>query len=420
MNTYFLARYLLPLGAVFGLVAAAQAQEAERPLSYSLSQTFTRDSNIFRLGDSTLLAPQLLNSPLIAPLSAQRADTISRTSLGASYGNTMGTQTFSLNAGLDFSRYSRNSRLDSTGYSLMGNWYGDLDRAWYAAVNASIQSSRTDFNNQNGLALNIANTSNLGGKIGYRFSPTWSVFSGLGATRTRNSADSVSTANTSQAMVDAGVKYDPGTGLSAELFVQHRAVSYPNRESVDLIGNLIASLVDNSYNTNQLVGRINYQVTGQSRLSADVGVSDVRFKAYPLRDTTGLVLGLNYRYTYSDALELGARINRDLGGDQSSFASPVQSNRFALDASWRATGRISVLSNYSFNSRKFSADTGAILGTNQLTSDQLRTAGITARYELFRTVNLSAGWLLSSRSADAAGLAYRGNTISLGVDVKLD
>lgn len=404
------------IGASLALSGTAFADDLTRPLTYSLSQSFVRDSNVFRLGDNVAVPA----NPVIGPQGGPRGDTIGRTSVGINFNNTTGTQVVTLGANLDFTRYQRYSYLNRNGYGISGAWQADLDSAWYASANLSSAKANTEFLNQFGLASNSATTSTLGGKVGYRFTPTWSVFSGLTAIKIGNSAGVSQAANTSQRLLEAGAKYDPGTGLNGELLLQRRSLDYANRQIFDAFGNTLPSSVDNSFNATQLMARASYQATGQSSFTGQIGYSNQRFNTLTQRDSSGLLFGVTYRYLYSDTFNVGLRLNRDIAGDQSSFSSPVQSTRAGFDASWKATGRITVLGSFDADRRKFSADPGVILGTNNLSADRSKTLALNARYELFRTVNLTAGLQRVSRSANVASIPFSSNIASLAVDFRFD
>jgi Putative beta-barrel porin 2 len=242
----------------------------------------------------------------------------------------------------------------------------------------------------------------------------------LTSTDRSNSASALSSADLSLRGIEVGGRYDPGAILNGELVIAKRTISFPNFQTTDSLGQPLLNAVDNGYSATQLIARANYQPTGQSSLSGNIGFSSSSFNSLKQRDNSGLLFGLTYRYLYSDALTFGARLSKDIVGEQLSFSSPVQSTRFGFDASWRMTGRTTLSGAVLTTNRKFNSDAGVVLSNNPLTSDRLQSASLNGRYELLRTVFLNASLLRASRNASVSNFSYAGTTAMLGIAVSLD
>jgi hypothetical protein len=402
----------LAAGAWSQEAATGTPEVAARPLQYRFGQDFSSDSNVLRLTNGL--------APSGAYLGKGRSDNISRTYGGISYNNNIGTQSIAIDAGLEFRKYQSYTNLDGTNYRLSANWQGDLDRAWYSSVGASISALTNDFTNQYGRDVNINRSIGFNGRLGYRLTPTWSIFSALNSNIRTNSANSLASSNVTSNGVEVGGRYEPGGALSGEFLFARRSVRFPNFQTTNQFGVALVNPVDNGYSATQVIARTSYKATGQSSFTGNVGFSSSRFNTLKQRDNTGLLFGLAYRYTYSEALTLGTNVSRDIAGEQLSFSSPVLSTRFGLDAAWRATSRVTISSAYESASRKFNADPSVVLGGSQLSSDRLETMSVNARYELLRTVNLNLGFSRSARYAAVSNIPYSGTIAMLGVAVNLD
>ncbi len=387
-------------------------QQAVRPLNLNFGQSFSYDSNVLRLSDGLPMPSQFAGN--------SRGDWFSRTYGGVNYANNIGTQSVALNANLEYRRYSNFSLYNRTNYGLGASWQGDLDRAWYASAGVSTSAITTDLRDAFGLASNVGRTIGFNTKLGYKFTPSWSVFTAFDMSRRSNSATSLQVSDSNQRSVELGGRYDPGSGINADFFLRRRNVDFPNFQRTDASGNPLPGVYDNSFVANQMVMRVNYQPTGQSSLIGQIGYSNSRFNVLKQRDSSGVLLSLAYRYTYSDELSGGLSLSRDIAGEQVSFAAPVESTRLVLDGSWRPTGRITVGASFDTNRRRFNADPAVVLGLGGLDADRINQTSLNLRYEMLRTVFLTAGISRASRSATLVGIPYTGNLYSIGVDVKLD
>jgi Putative beta-barrel porin 2 len=391
--------------------STASAQEAEtRPLVFTAGQTFLFDNNIFRLNDAAAVPA--------AYGSTSRSDRISSTYGAISYDNTISKQEISARLDLNMLRYSAHAALNRNTYSALASWKGDIDRAWFAGANVGLSSTATDFFNQTGFSPNEVRGTQFGATLGYRFTPAWSAVSRLDLNNRVNSAAALSSADSRSTGFELGARYDAGAGLSGELVARRRQINFPNPQLIVQGGTTQA--FSNSYHSNQLVARVNYQANGVSSFSGQFGLTRLGFDQLTQRNNSGYLLGLSYRYSHSDALNFNANLSRDVTNDVVSFSSPVTATNLAVEANWRPTGRITIKASQSFTQRKFNSDPNVVFGLSALDADRLSATSISARYEVMRTVFLNGGFTRQSRDAAVTGIAYSGNVISLGVELRLD
>jgi hypothetical protein len=388
------------------------AVAANRPLTYRAGQEIIFDSNAIRLAGGQ--AP-----PAVYGV-RDRSDTISRTFAGFTYNDAVASQNLRVDLNVDARVYSNFSALSRNTYSLIGSLSGNIDRAWYYGVGLNVSSSAGDFANQFGFEPNATRSIGFDARVGYRFSPTWSIYLSQSATDRTNSAVSLSGADTSQDATEIGLRFEPGSAINAEIGVSNRAVKFPNRQRFDSLGNPLTLPVSNSFQADQLVARVSYAPTAQSSSTGNVGFGNTRFDELTQRNSNNVLFGLDYRYAFSNVTEFGIQYARDLGGGALAFTSPVLSNRFGVRATWKPTGKISLTGDVSTTNRRFTSDPSTLTTTNSLRADTLRTVSLIGQYEMSRAVRFNAGFSTQTRSANLSNFSFSGRLLTVGITINLD
>jgi hypothetical protein len=401
----------LSLSCLFGAISivpvVALAQGLERPLTLSARQQFTFDSNALQLRDGA-------RPP--ASYGTERNDRISTTSIGATYQDSFGTQSIILRGELGTTKRANFGLLDSTTYGLSASQSGDWNPAIYSTLNVNLSRVNTSLANQLALEPNLTSSLTLGGSVGYRFDPTWSVFLGLDQTKRDNSSVLLAQSDTRQTGKELGARYQPQSGLDGSVVWRRVDVRFPNAQTIDLFGNALPGAVDNSYQQNQLLLRTTYQPTGISTLSGEIGYSSTDYAALSQRNSGGLVFRVNYNYSLSDAWDISSRLSRDNTTAASAFASSVLTTSAGFSAVWKATGRTSVRGNLEWVTRDFSQDAGVAQGLTSNRKDTSRNIGVGANYELLRSLYLTANYLKYSRGSTISTYSMGGHSLALGLD----
>jgi Putative beta-barrel porin 2 len=395
--------------ACFSSLIFAQGQE--RPLSLSAKQTLSFDSNALQLPSGV--------SPPASYGTGKRSDIISNTSVSGGYVNSFGTQNLSANADLGLVRYANLGRLDRNTYALGASLNGDLGPAIYSNANLLTSRIGTVFANQFGVDPNLTTTFQLGGQLGYRFSPTWSVFGGLDQIKRDNSAAQLAASDSRSTGKEVGVRYQPQSGLDGSLVWRRVDFKFPTAQSQDFFGNLLPSSVNNGYQQNQALLRLSYQPNGIGSLIGEVGVSSLDYEALPQRNSNGLLLKVSYNYMVSDAWNLSALLGRDSTVVASAFSSSVQDTNAGFSANWKPTGRIGVRANLDLSKRNFNADAGVALGVTSNRKDTYLTYGLGGSYELLRNLNLTMNLTRYDRSSNISNFSSAGSTAMIGLDLLL-
>jgi hypothetical protein len=392
------------------LPSVAIAQGLDRPLGLNARQQITFDSNALQLRDGA-------RPP--AAYGTERNDRILTTSVGAAYQDSFGTQSVTARGDLAYTNRSNFGLLDSTTYGLGATQTGDWNPAVYSTLNVNLSRVNTSLANQFAVEPNLTTALVIGGSVGYRFDPTWSMFLGLDQTKRDNSSAQLAQSDTRLAGKELGVRYQPLSGIDGSLVWRRVDVRFPNAQTVDLLGNALPSAVNNTYQQNQYLFRTTYQPTGISTLSGEIGYSSTSYAALSQRNSGGLILRGNYNYAVSDAWEIVSKLSRENTVAASAFASSVLTTSAGFSAIWKATGRTSVRANIDWIIRDFSQDAGVAQGITANRKDTSRNFGVGANYELLRSLSLTANYLKYSRGSSIATYSMGGHSLGVGLDFNI-
>lgn len=380
----------------------------ERPFGIAVRQSATYDSNVLRL-------PAGIAPPPGSGLSS-RGDWFSATSLSADYANTFGAQY--VRASIDFTalRFQNLADRDSNAYTVRGNWNGDLGRAWFVAADASRSRFLVALVNQPGLERNDRTVHTLGLSLGRRLTTNWSLVGRTDYTDISNSAASFRQTDRRIRGVEAGVRYQPQSGIEASVVFRRVDGSSPVAQRADVLGFPVFQPVDTSFTQDQVVVRGRYVVTGKSTFDGEAGLSRLSFNAPQLTGFSGVLFGASYNYALSDVLALSATARRDLTNTAVAFAAPVDQWSLVLGATWHLTGRTSVSAAIEARRLNFFAEPSAVALDRSNRVDDLRSVSLNVSYELLRTVFLTGSLQRFERRSTFAGLNTSANIATVGAE----
>jgi hypothetical protein len=332
MPNFYLNVLVLSLSMLMGLTTNVMAQGLDRPLVLGVRQSFAFDSNT------------LQTSPTVANPSqygtSKKSDQISTTAVRLAYQNTFGTQAVDLTGEIGLVRYANLTLLNRTTDSLSLRWNSDWAPWFYTQFDGGTSKTAANFANQLGLDPNSSRVQSGGATFGFRFTPVWSTFARFDEVKRDNASTSLFVGNLRTSGREAGLRYQPQTGIEGSVLFRKAETTFPNPQTQSLSGANLGSAFDNSFSQRQLLGRVSYQPTGISSFTGEVGVSSSDYKQLSQRNGTGLVGKIQYSYAISDVWNLSAKVGRDQSATTTVFASNVVDNSLSLGLSWKPTARI--------------------------------------------------------------------------------
>lgn len=373
-----------PIAIALGLVlsASAWAQDDPNPYYIGASQSFTRDSNLFR------------------QTTGEVSDTISSTSLFAGVDQPFGRQRFYANGNVSANRFNNVSRLNNTGYGL-------------------------------NVGLDWETINNLSGRLRYSTNQSLADY---GTAGTNSTAKSIERSQ----LALASVRYGITSRLSLEAGAQHRALDYSDpafvsRENSQKVFNVGGRYGVSGFLTfgtglrftqtdtpnaaggpdeadrKDLDLTSSWSPTGLSTINARISYSREEHSLAALSDFSGMTGSLEWVYSPTAKLRLRTSLIRDTGTEarfidfsggtaSESTESYRITNSLQLGATYAMTAKIGLTASTRYSRGDLTS--GAVRAKD---SSTLTSLGI--NYAVARSVSLGCELSHDSRRSENAALS---------------
>lgn len=403
--------------ALAAVLAPAPVQ-ADTPLSLSVSESLTYDSNIMRDNAN------------------KYRDARSTTSATVGLNKDYGRQTYRASVTGDVNRYKNTKELDNEGYNIQLGFASSLAANWNVSFDHISQKQLQSFEEQSGSRYPESIVSRVSqAVVQYGLYGRWSSSLTLG----RSTADyeTVKYYDSSSNYYRVGLRHSPTDLLYFDFGVRKTKGDSPNYPILggDVIGDPVRRT---DYELNS-----QWVVTGYSRLTSRLGWTQERHSRDPLRNYNGLTGNLRWSYspkgktTYSIALD---RDTNNAGGNR--FESKLAiggviiplgtidttQNRLTtsiyFDANHSLTSKVSLNAGASY--RQFKEERQRLVdgvdspdGSDNQTG-YYRSFSLGASYQIYRSVGLGCRVEKYDRSASLFNREYDGEQLTCNVTLTLD
>ena len=403
---------LLAAGAWIAAGAFAPATTAfalwDDRLELFVSQTITRDDNVFRISESL--------DPAVVLGSSSKGDTYSTTSLGFNLDAPVSRQRLQARLAWNITRYERFTVLNlDDGHDGRVAWLwrvgNDLDgRLEYSDTRAlaSLANTRSGvlFGTPNVLATRRALFNGA-----YLVTPRWRLRGDVSRLRQSNELPALQVNDVT--IDDAGLtlSYVTPANNEAGLRAQVEDGQFPSRQPV------AGTLVDNSYRQQRIAAVADWAVTAQSRIAARAGWVSRDHAELPQRDVDGATYYAAFDWKPTGKLALAAVAQRDIVPLDDIYSQSVKVKGVALRASLALTEKLGLSASGEYSHRDYLADPALLLGVVSPRSDTVRAAAAVASYRPARLVTLQMGLRRETRSSTVAFGDYAANIFNVGVRI---
>ncbi len=354
---------VLPLLALL-LPAAALAQTS--PWYVGAAQTFTQESNLYRLGDG-----------VAAPAGASKSDLVSSTALLAGLDQPVGRQRLYGNATLRSSHFRDNSQLDNEGYALSAgvDWetVGRLSGKLEASADRSLARFDTDTEIGVQTRRNVEDSTRLFTEARIGVVTEYTLQASLEHRERRFSAPEYERRENRQTTLTTGLRWRPQGGTMLGVGLRRTEGRYPSFRALPAGG-----FEADRYTRDGLDLLGSYESGGATRVDARLTLGRTRHDQNEASDVSGATGYATWTWRTGGRLSLNARIARDTGQDAYFSGSPFIDG--VVDTS-RTTSTLRLGADYALSSKI-----------------QLRATLTQARRDLVRTLPPSALF-----PADASG-----------------
>lgn len=322
------------------LIAPAARAET-RPWYLAVSQSFSEESNIYRIGDQQLL-----------PAGRTKSDSISTTTLLGGFDKPYSRQRFHGSATLRSNRYRSNSQLDNNGHSLNAGWdWATVERLSGSLSMASDRSLAT-FNSLNSTGIpetrsNLIDNKQIDAVASLGVVTRFTAEATLGSRERRYSAPEYERYEYRQNSGSLGLRYRPSSALSLAVALRQTNGVFPR------FNQLAAGVSQEDRFTRQDIDFSGeWNPTGNSNLSARLSPTRTRYDQDSSRDFSGITGSAAWAWQATGKVKLTTIASRDTGQssdaiDRGIFGREVidysrTTTALKLQAAWAATGKISV------------------------------------------------------------------------------
>lgn len=387
-----------------GVCAAATPAYAVGPADNLLLRVgagMRYEDNVFRQPDGVQTA---------APDgSLGRSDTIYTYSAGGSYSVPIGRQRISLSADFNQTRYQQFNNLDFDGEDLRALWkweLGPLLNGDAGITRARYQPGFVTLTNQGntviGAGPNVRTSTQEFVTANLPFHANWAANAGMTETRTKNSdlANTVSD-NTTRSQT-GGLRYISGR----QNYVGVQGTwSETDFTTPQVIGGVT---FDNSYDTTTYAVVASMETGGASRVTGNLGHTERTQKQAGRPNFSGMTGSLLFNWAVSGLTTVNALVSHELAPASDLTLAGSKTTSFALLPTYAATGQITVLGNFQYQIRDFSASPIPTLG-GPAREDRVSLAGLSVVYNPLRTLFINLSYQHERRNSTLAPYDYGAN-----------
>jgi len=343
------------------------------------------DSNVFRVSDE--LDPNVvLGEPY-------ESDMILGYGVGARLNLPVSRQLFRADASVTQYRYERFDQLDFTGYAVSGSWDWRAGDDWFGQLAFDTQRERQPYSS----AVRISTPFLLDSYRGradarYALTPRWELEAGIGYYSYRYPTPALKVGDFSSWTQELAANYKSPQGNSTGARLRYEEGEWPNRPAST------ALLFDNQYSQTTLSAVINWQLTGRSQLSGDIGYTRRTHPTASDRDFAGLSGLLNYDYLVSGKLTIRATAFQTIGPIEDVVASYVRQRGVGITPSYQLTSKTTLQLNAGWR-RDYYLGNSLGVGDPQR-QDIIWSIGPAAASQLTRLFSVSTGLRYEQRRSN--------------------
>lgn len=393
------------------------AAEPEDPLNFVFGADVRYEDNLFRVDEDTSLGE------------ASKHDIAHTYSAGIKLDKLYSLQRFQVDATVTENRYQDNDFLNWKGFNYRAAWLWSLTPRVTGTLLATRNETLNNFGDFRRVDPNTGSTRNLSSiQTNERREFTadvllwggWHVVGGVSEVESRNSQSFNEVGDFTQDSAEFGGRYVFPSGTEITL-VRREATGDYNR-GVDLSRQL-----DTGYDQSETEAKLDWTITGKSRITARLGYVDREHKNFTQRDYDGMTGLLAWIWTPTGKLLINTAISRNLYSFQESNAvagglffangydySYYVADTFTISPLWAITDKTSLRLRYDWSDRDYRGDLNPNGPTRR---DIVQSMTLTAEWEAMRTLVISAVARREDRDSDRDGYDYEADSIGLSAEL---
>jgi exopolysaccharide biosynthesis operon protein EpsL len=364
-------------------VAPAAAQPGDDLTPYAFLG-LTYDDNVLRLPDG-------VSVPTGGGGGERRGDYILRYGAGLIVDKPISRQRFYLNAGVYRNDYKYFNTLDYTGPSVDTYWDWEVGNLWSGKLGYNYSRALSNFSDQLRPQKNIRTPQEFYFRPQYQLSADLRLRAGIDYYTLDNS--DFTRSNRNQWAYDLGIERVSPQLNTLGFFIRYTDGEFPDRVA-------IPGTSDQNFTQTDYDLRLDWKVTGASRLAGRVGYTERTFPGNTYSGVTGRMTW-DWVATGKTSIKFLASRLIEYPEDQLGTAALVES--YSVTPSWNVTPKITLgaFAQYQTRDRE--------LG---LLDETYKTLGVNASYAPMDNLQLTISYRNQRRTTDFAQFDYTDNTVS--------
>jgi len=324
--------------------------------------------------DSNLLGLQNSAAAQAMGIGSDLSDYTRRALFGLAIDKSISQQHLTANVSVAKVDYDRFQQLDHLDKNLAANWNWHVGP--HVEGNAGITYSQglTPFIDFHLLEKNLRTQETAYVDGSWLFHPSWRVHAGLVHSKLSYDLDSQRPADNSQNQTEVGLDYLAATGSTVGVQLRHTRADFPNPEQI------AGSEVFNGYNQDEIKGKVDWMLSGKTKLHFLGGWVSRKQDAPSIRDFSGINSRVAADWSPTGKVDLTVAAFREIGAVDDLSTVYSMNHGGSIASAWQYSEKIRLVAQFKYQKRDFSQsiETGTPGSPNQ--NDVLRNTALTMIY----------------------------------------
>lgn len=382
--------------ALLGAASSAAAFYDDR-VQVFVGENVTRDSNVFRLGDSDATVPD-------------KGDTYHSTTVGFNVDAPVSRQRFQFGADWSQVRYNRFSALDHVEHNGRLNWLWQAGDQWNGNLGYTETKALASFLNFTGsTAADPLTTQIVSGSANYMLTPRWQLQAIASEMHQRNDLDIRKTQDIDLGTVQFGVNYVSPANNRVGALVREDNGHYPNPQFAN------GAAFTNNYAQHGIGASTDWTITGKSHVAAQALYIRRDYDQFSSRDYSGFTFRAAYDWLATAKTSLSVVAQRDISPTEDLQTSFVLVKGIAATPSYAISDKLRLSATLSSNIRDYLGDPGIVAPPNLFAGrvDHLHSGVVSLSYLPMRSLTVLLSALRERRTSNMPGLDYTANVVNI-------
>jgi exopolysaccharide biosynthesis operon protein EpsL len=359
------------------------------------------DSNVLGLPDKE--AAQALTG------SDKMSDVSKTLQAGISLNEQISRQLLTATISASKTEYNQFKELNNDGKNLVANWKWQLGNYWSGNLGTSYVKSLTPFTDFHALELNTRTQEQNYLDAAWLFHPSWRVTGRVSSYSVKYDLVSQQPNNHSEDSGQVGLDYLASTDSTIGIVAKHIRGYVPFMQIYGPVG------IESDYTQDELKAKIDWHVSGKSRLQFLGGEVRRKHDVLTERDFTGTNSRLIFDWFCTGKLKITSAIWKEIGIYDDLSTSYSINHGVSIAPTWNISAKTAVVGNLQYVHRDFTQSAVLTLPSSGDLKDNLRAASLSLNYAPIPSVLLQSSIFYNAKvSGDASNdYARRGLSFSM-------